>query len=191
MTDEKSKFKLIGITAIRAQNLLNINIVIDEIKKLSMKYDCEVQLLNANKIATWEHLFFAAINALRSFQGGYNLAKSLSMELMLHVAANRQIKVAIETFGIKIDNKEIAVVIFANKEENIHNITEELIRFFNGVEDLDLLNIDQNKLEILKKIFNINDGELTNLINIGPDEDEYKTIIKIIIDRGALVNLEK
>jgi tRNA threonylcarbamoyladenosine modification (KEOPS) complex Cgi121 subunit len=85
-----------------------------------------IQFFNADLIATWEHLYFAVLNALSAFKNGKNLSKSLAMETMLYASSQRQIQKAIQFVGLKPDTTEVAVVIIGEKAETVKSALEEV-----------------------------------------------------------------
>ncbi|MHA1271232.1 MAG: KEOPS complex subunit Cgi121 [Candidatus Helarchaeota archaeon] len=185
----EKKYKYIGITAFKIEDIPPINELFNEIKTLSNNYESEIQLLNANRIATWKHLFFSGINALKSFEGNYNLSSSIAMETLLYVAGNRQIRVALDRFGVKLGVNKIAVIIFTENKETVYKINDILKNFLKGKENQDLLNLNEEKYKDLIELFTISPIEITNLINAYTSK--FKLLTKIIIDRGAMVSLEK
>ncbi|MBD3229813.1 MAG: hypothetical protein GF329_16645 [Candidatus Lokiarchaeota archaeon] len=191
IVDSDLKYNFIGISALEVDNLPDINKIINFNQKIMDEYDIKIQLLNADKVGTWEHLFFSAINALKSFEGGYNLADNLTVELLLYVSANRQISLAIDNFGISKDIRSIAIVLFAEFLDSVKNGSERIKSFLNSSENLKLLEINEHKFKILQKLFDIQPEEIDNLAEDQSLEAKIETLIKIIIDRGAMVALEK
>ncbi len=185
------KYKFIGISALKAKKIIEINDLIKKIREISDKYSVEIQVLNADKIASWENLFFASINALKSFQGRYNIANNLPIQTLLYLAADRQIQNAIKNFGIKKDTSKIAVIIFSNLMENITNSFTEIKNLFDGIENENLLELNNEKFNSLLGLYKISDIELSNLMDDNTEKSKYRTLIKLIIDRGSLISLEK
>ena len=68
----------------------------------------ELQIFDADLIATYEHLYFATLNALQAFRVKTNITKSVAVELMLFASAKRQIQRAIEHIGIKPQSRNIS-----------------------------------------------------------------------------------
>lgn len=184
------KYKFIGISALKTDKLLDIDNIISYNQKLMRQYKIKIQLLNADKVATWEHLFFSAISALKSFEGKYNLAENLPVELLLYVSANRQINLAIDNFGLSPNIKHIAVVIFAERLNFIEKGFEKIKAFLSSEEDIKLLDIDDDKFKILQDSFAITQEEINNLADNESFKSKIDTLVKIIIDRGAMVALE-
>ena len=79
----------------------------------------DVQFFDAQLIATQEHLYFAALNALQAFQNKTNISKSLAMETMLYASAQRQIQKAIQRCGIKPQTTNMAVIIIGENQPNL------------------------------------------------------------------------
>ena len=71
----------------------------------------EIQLLNADLVASWLHLDFAVINALLAFQTGRNISKSLAVETVLYASAQRQIKKAIAEIGLIPSSENAACLV--------------------------------------------------------------------------------
>lgn len=170
-------------------NLVDVKIsnVNHTIKRLKADLSgIEVQAFDSNKIAGWEHLYFAALNALKAFQSGYNISKSLSMELLLYASAERQIKNAIQKVGINENTKEVTIAILANEKNTHKDLVEKLLSILNGKIDKEFLEKwTNNKVQVLKNTFNISDLELSTLKrkNIGVQE----IIKRLIIERMAIL----
>ena len=64
-----------------------------------------VQFFDADLVATWQHLYFAVLNALLAFRSGRNVSKSVAMEAMLYASAQRQISKALRLMGVKRGSK--------------------------------------------------------------------------------------
>src|SRR5665648_715528 len=71
----------------------------------------DVQFFDAQLVATADHLYFAALNALQALKNKTNISKSAAMETMLYASAQRQIKKSIDRIGIKPETASIAVTI--------------------------------------------------------------------------------
>jgi hypothetical protein len=68
---------------------------------------------------------------------------------------------------------------------------KDVCDFLGGSENLNLLKLNQEKFTELIKIFGVQPEELTNLTVKNTEEEKFDVLIKIIIDRGAMVSLEK
>lgn len=139
-----------------------------------------VQLLNANLIAGYEHILTSLKFAIRSWKKNKNIAKSLAMEVVLYASATRQIKDAINKIGINPNSKEcIALVI------NAKPLINELLKY--GEEDESLVEITKEKIPKLVEAFNIKELEfsIAKLIY----EKEEIAIQSLVLEKIALSEL--
>ena len=68
----------------------------------SIKDDDEIiQLLNADSIVSKNHIIHGVNQAILAFDRGENLAKDLSVEIVLRCSAQRQISKAFKILGLK------------------------------------------------------------------------------------------
>lgn len=135
--------------------------VLDEIN--SIRNDDEIiQLLNADSIVSKNHIIHGVNQAYLAFERGENLAKDLSVEIVLRCSAQRQISKAFKILGLKEGNMNLCAVMI-----NSDDRSEELSSIF--TRDDDVLVPDDEKLV---EIYKISDAELQNM-----------SIEEIIIDR--------
>jgi KEOPS complex subunit Cgi121 len=159
------------------------------LKKMNEKVSSNIQLFNAENIAGFKHLFFAAINAINSFNQKRNISDSLAMETMLYASGQRQIKKAIQMIGVKSGNSNIAVLLIEKDEEKIRVAENKVLELLNGKEDKNVLEIKGNaKVERLRGLFGISDKEI-EAINVGNRKIE-NVLTELIIERGAILILE-
>jgi tRNA threonylcarbamoyladenosine modification (KEOPS) complex Cgi121 subunit len=143
----------------------------------------DIQFFDAELIATQEHLYFAVLNALESFNNKTNQSKSPAMETMLYASAQRQIQKAIERSGIKPKTKNMAVTIIGEDPTQIQNTLEALTKSVGTDPDEGVLEITKTKETKIKKAFNIQNKEL----NILKDDDPQKAIVNLVIEQVALL----
>ncbi|MDR0911225.1 MAG: KEOPS complex subunit Cgi121 [Methanobrevibacter sp.] len=147
--------------------LTNVEIVgfkgeITDIKKTLKEIDkiqdsccdgCIIQLMNAKAIAGKKHLEHGIIHAINAFKRNENLAKDLSIEILLRTSAQRQISKAFDILGLKTGKMEIATVLINCPEYYI----DELEKIFKREDNV--LNPDKNQL---KEIYPISNESLNN-----------------------------
>ena len=93
--------KYIEITGFRNIKIENTPAFLSVLHKL-LPGDIEIQFSDADFVASWEHLYFAIVNALTAFKNKRNISKSLAVETVLYASAQRQIKKAIDTHWRKV-----------------------------------------------------------------------------------------
>ena len=139
--------------------------LIDGIKK-----DGEIiQLLNADSIASKNHIIHGVNQAFLAFERHENLAKDMSVEIVLRCSAQRQISKAFNILGLKEGDMNLCAVLV-----NCDDYTRELSELFSR--DDDVLIPDNEKL---MEIYNIDSCEVENM-----------SVEEIIIDRITKLNVD-
>ena len=149
--------KILGFRA----NIDSVGDVLNQIDSIKVE-DEIIQLLNAEAIASKNHIIHGVNQAILAFNRGENLAKDLSVEIVLGCSAQRQISKAFKILGLSEGEMELCVVLI-----DCDDYTDELESIF--TRDEDVLIADESKL---KEIYKISDVELENL-----------SVEDIIIDR--------
>lgn len=135
--------------------------VLDRIN--SIRKDGEIiQLLNADSIASRNHIIHGVNQAFLAFERGENLANDLSVEVVLRISAQRQISKAFKMLGLREGEMNLCAVLINSKD-----YTQELSSLFER--DDSVLEPDSEKLI---SIYNITNQELENM-----------SVEDIIIDR--------
>jgi KEOPS complex subunit Cgi121 len=144
----------------------------------------ELQFFDADLVATWQHLYFALLNALTAFKNGENLSKSVAMEAMLYAAGRRQIQKATRLLGIKPTSRTIVILIVGGEAVVVQEALAEVSRRVGGQRDDSVLELSREKIEIIKRAFDISDVELETVM----DEDGLeKALVDIVVERVALL----
>ena len=148
----------------------------------------EIQFLNAHLVATWQHLYFAALNALTAFKNKENVSKSLAMETMRYASAQRQIRKAIELLGIKPQLSDIAILIIGENPEAVMSAFSQISRIFKTKPDETVLELTSQKMRQIKKAFEFSDIELEVVAN---EKDVKNALVELIIERMALLTTQR
>jgi KEOPS complex subunit Cgi121 len=112
---------------------------------------CTITFLDANYIVDRSHVEFAVEKAIKAWNAGRRVARTLSMEILLYSAARRQISDAVE-MGLKEGVNEVVVVVL---EDECFEKLKEL-----GFEEKQVLRLDNSKINRIKRFFEIGDNEL-------------------------------
>jgi tRNA threonylcarbamoyladenosine modification (KEOPS) complex Cgi121 subunit len=147
--------------------------------------NCEIQFFDADLIVTFEHLYFAAVNAFAAFKTKTNISKSPAMETMLYATAQHQIQKAIEQAGIKPESQNMAVLIIGNDAEQVGSALKSITKAIGARPDETVLEMTQTKIGEIKKAFGISDREL---LSANRGEDLETALINLVIERMALVS---
>ncbi|MHA1713743.1 MAG: KEOPS complex subunit Cgi121 [Candidatus Ranarchaeia archaeon] len=150
------------------------------------------QLVDADSIASWTHVFFAIIQALNSYKTDNMIAKTIDVEILLHTSGERQIHRAIQFLGIKQNTHRIAIILLTPKKDP--RIPEYLVsniqKVFGGSSDPDLMTLTPEKAKNLKKIYGLSEHLFPAQVDWASKQIQ-ETLVKAIIDKGALLELEK
>ena len=146
----------------------SVGVTLDKIDGIK-KDDEIIQLLNADAIASKNHITHGVNQAILAFNRGENLAKDLSVEIVLRCSAQRQISKAFKILGLKEGEMELCAVLV-----NCDDYADELENIF--TRDDDVLIANESKL---KEIYKISDIELENL---SVEDVIIDRITKLIVD---------
>ncbi len=149
----------------------------------------EVQFFDARLVATWEHLYFAALNALTAFRNGDNISKSLAMETLLYAFAQRQIKKATELAGIKPVSTEVALLIIGDRKEDVEASLAKIQKRIEAQPDDSVLEVTEKKATAIKKAFEISDLELETAA--GQGSELSKALVSLVIEHMALLTTRR
>ena len=131
------------------------SILVEDVKKFLerlRKSGCFATFINSEYVVSKEVLEFAAEKAIKSWNEKRRVAKSLEMEILLYVAATRQIDKA-KKIGIKEGFNKVYLITTSDCYEKIKNLTSFEEMNFDKTADMkkiiELYNISRNELEIV------------------------------------------
>jgi KEOPS complex subunit Cgi121 len=146
-----------------------------------------VQFFDAGLVATWQHLYFAVLNALLAFRNERNISKSVGMEVMLYASAERQIRKAIELLGVKCDSENVAIVIIGENPTAIKAVLSAVSKSINGKLDETVLELSEEKARGIRKAFGVTEKELEAVME---KNDASQTLVNLVIERIALLSTQ-
>ena len=171
------------ITGFRNVSLNDVNkflgVVQERIK------NSQVQFFDAKLIAGWEHIYFAALNALRAFETGLNISKSPSIEALLFASGQHQISKAVDLLGIKPRSSEIGVLIMADSKGEGDEALREISAILSGERCHDVLRLTEEKAEVIKRMFGISDQEIEAALR--EEGTEKRALTNLVIEHIALL----
>lgn len=134
---------------------------LDEVN--SIKKDGEIiQLLNADSIVSKNHVIHGVNQAFLAFERGENLAKDISVEIVLRISAQRQISKAFKMLGLREGQMNLCAVMI-----NCDDCASRISSLF----DLDE-SVMEPDFDNLASVYKISKEELDNM-----------SVEDIIIDR--------
>ena len=145
---DMDNLKILGFKA-RIDSVSETLDLIDSIKK-----DGEIiQLLNADSVAGINHVTHGVNQAFLAFERGENLAKDISVEIVLRCSGQRQISKAFKILGLKEGEMNLCAILV-----DCDDYTDELSSVFTL--DNDVLLPDNEKL---MDTYGISDEEVKNI----------------------------
>lgn len=179
--------KYAEITGFRNVKIKSVEDFLNRINK-EKPVNVEIQFLDAKLVATWQHLYFAVLNALTAFNNKEGISKSLAMEIMLYASAQRQIRKATGLIGIKPNSSEIAVLIVGGKSEAVKLALSAILKCINGDCDEAVLELSEEKATVIQEVFQISEAELETVMG---SEGVKKGLIDLVIERMALLATQR
>jgi len=175
--------RYIAIAGFRNAEIEDVNAFFNLVRKKAA--DADIQIFDAKLIASWEHLYFAALNALKAFKSKLSISNSLAMETLLYASAQRQISKAIDLLGIKPESPQIAVLVIAKTLKEADSALEIVSKLVSGERDDSILELTNEKIEGVKRLFDISDLELESKLKQKGFEKE--ALVGLVIEHVALL----
>lgn len=145
-----------------------------------------IQIVDSEKVAGKLHLFFAFLNAQKSFEHGREISGNLEVETLLYAASTRQISRAIEMLGVKSQTSSIVAMIFASNEREVVDAEEKLMKLVSGIRDDSVLCMKKkSKVKSLIATFGITALELQAMTSPGTSVNEALTWL--IVERVSIL----
>jgi tRNA threonylcarbamoyladenosine modification (KEOPS) complex Cgi121 subunit len=148
----------------------------------------EIQFFDAKFVASWEHLYFAVLNALTAFKNKENISKSVTMETMLYASSQRQIRKAMELLGIKPETSEIALLIIGRNSETVKSALRLISASVKAQRDDTVLELSEEKRRNIQKAFEISDLELKTVMK---KDGLEKALTNLVIEQMALLTTQR
>jgi len=165
--------------------------------------DSVIQFFKTNYILGTKHVFLACYFMQKAFYHKYNISNSKNIELMLYLSAKRQIKSAIDAYGINGDDLKSSNLLYCiiSPNDNLTAINKEIYKDLNaGNVELSIDSIDLNKWEQVKEFFEISNDQINVILkSTGKTEfqERNELTLKILVlqdlicEKMAFLSLEK
>lgn len=144
----------------------------------------DFQLFDARLVATWEHLYFAALNALVVFRSKRSISKSVAIETLLFASAQDQIQKATRLLGVKPGSSDIAVLILGEQSEPIQSLLSTISENVGGKRDDRVLELSEEKFGSIRRFFGLSENQLRTAKRGGSLE---RALVDLVIEQMALV----
>jgi len=149
-----------------------------------------IQFLDLDKTAGHRHILLATYNALKSYRLDEMISRSIAIEILLYVAAERQIAQAFARIGVQTQTKKIVVIATSESSEVFPPLEAHLSQSFNHeCNDRLLDEWTEERSETVRELFKITDKEIKAVTRTG--DSIRKSIQRLAIERSALLVVKK
>jgi len=152
---------------------------LQEMRQISEDCSCHIICFNADLVAGRQHILSAIQHAIRSFETGRGISKSIEMEALLYTAGSRQTSVGSE-FGIHIGENRMYVCCYPGRT-NAWEALSSLVIFCTDSDPWQA--IDPEKKRALMEHFSITDAEISTTLK--------GDLLPLILERVTLLDVNK
>ena len=181
--EEASKY--VELTGFRNVSVKDVENFVKAAREATLQ-KASIQFFDADLVATWQHLYFAVLNALVAFKNERNISKSLAMEVMLYASAQRQIRKALQLIGVKHDSVNVAVVIIGVNPDSVRAAVSAVSKRVGVEPDETVLELTREKTQLISKAFGISTEELEAV----DEKDAAQALVNLVIERTALLSTQ-
>ncbi|MGB9713741.1 MAG: KEOPS complex subunit Cgi121 [Candidatus Bathyarchaeales archaeon] len=178
--------KYMAITGFKNVKIKDVEEFLEKINR-EKPASVDVQFFDAELVATWQHLYFAVLNALTAFKNKQNISKTLAIEIMLYASAQRQIRKAMELIGIKPNLSKIAVIAVGEDPETVKTAVSTVLKHANAKQDDGVLELTDAKMKEVQRVFGISDVEIET---VAEGDDLKGALVDLVIERMALLSVQ-
>jgi tRNA threonylcarbamoyladenosine modification (KEOPS) complex Cgi121 subunit len=146
-----------------------------------------VQFFDADLVATWQHLYFAVLNALLAFRNKRNISKTPAMETMLYASAQRQIRKALQLMGVKRASANVAVVISGDSADAVGALLSAVSERIGEEPDETVLDVSREKALGIREAFGVTEKEVETVMD---RNDGERALVNLVIERVALLSAQ-
>jgi tRNA threonylcarbamoyladenosine modification (KEOPS) complex Cgi121 subunit len=175
--------RYVEISGFRKPRICNTKVFLVDLSKY-LPEGVEVQFFNADLVATWQHLYFAALNALLAFKTKRNISKSVAVETALYASAQRQIRKALDLIGINPETENVALIIFGSDKSSVKAGFLTVAKRVGAEADETVLELSEDKVQKIRGAFDVSDVELKNMFR----RDLRQPLVDLVVERVALLS---
>ncbi|MCW4006327.1 MAG: KEOPS complex subunit Cgi121 [Candidatus Bathyarchaeota archaeon] len=177
--------KFVELTGFRGVKTADSKALLEAVRSQTPK-GVEVQLFDADLIASWQHLYFATVNALMAQKNQRNISKTAAVETILYASAQRQISKAIEHIGVKPQTHNVAAIVLGDNKSAVEKAVLALSQYFGVAADEKVLELSEEKTQKIRAAFDVTDSELL----VSSAKDAGQALVDLIVERVALLSTQ-
>jgi tRNA threonylcarbamoyladenosine modification (KEOPS) complex Cgi121 subunit len=171
----------------------DINNVEELIKNISLSKKGAGALIfqgfSLKPIASIHQVLSAADSSINAFNEGFEITKSIDLELLLRLSGIRQVNKALDLIGLK-QGKQEACFIAVSETKNANKTRQALTSFLKSIAFKEVPGLLEKNLKansrFLQEFYGITEKELKALKDLGSTEIALK---ELILEKAALINV--
>jgi len=152
--------------------------------------EVSIQLVDLDRVPGQRYLKLATVNATKSFHSKQPIAKTLAMELLLYISAEKQIVKALKRVGITAETRRTAALAVGEHRDHVLAAANFLAgRLGQDSEDRLLDDWPRQRIMNVRSGFDIGEEELGAIVR--KDETEPMTVERLAVERSAMLAARK
>jgi len=175
----------IGISENKNSRGLDTDKLLELAKSLS-KSVLAFQFFNSMMIVDEMHLLSGAQNAVNALNGDYMISRTLDVELVVYVSAQRQIGRALDIMGVKDELSSVGIVCIDDDEQKIRECLMEIAEKV-GEEISPMFSPTAEKISSLMKNFGITELEMKQFKDSEDLATRNQALSKCVVSRVSQV----
>lgn len=182
-----------------------IEFLISLSSQINEKYDdIIIQFIDDEFILNKDHIQKSIYFVYKAFIQEVNISNSKSMEVLLYLSSQRQIKKSIKAFGVKIQKLKHGnlTYLISSRKNIILNINQEILDRLNAKNaEITINNISEAKLDKIQEYYNISSNQITSIMNsyekikFENDKERLNLLMQaihdILCEKMSILSLEK
>ncbi len=173
----------VAVAGARGVEVGDVDATLDEVRRLAG--DAAFQLFDADTVAGWRHLYYAAVNAIYAIQNGSAVSKSVDIEAILYASCQDQISKAFTMMGLSPQVKNVGVLVISGDPSGAEGLAVEIAEHLGSPDD-GVLDVTPEKYGRLKEVFDVGDEALAAV-----GGDPYEALTSLVVEKGALLPLRR
>ena len=187
---EDFPFRYLGIILI-SDIEINLTSMLKKVNEISEIYNIRIQAFNLDNVVSLDHVIIASYHANKAIRNKTNLSKTIDVEFLLYLSCQRQIKLALEKFGVKDGKLNVGICLFGKNSSNFSKIKGILEEYLKSKELTDLRPPTKDKILKIISLMDISSEEIRSQLEDADISKEIKLIEKSILNKMAILSLEK
>ena len=177
----------IGISENKNSRGLDTDKLLELAKSLS-KSVLAFQFFNNMMIVDEMHLLSGAQNAVNALKGDYMISRTLDVELVVYISAQRQIGRALDIMGVNDELSSVAVVCIDEDEKKVRECLMKIAEKV-GEETAPMFSPTAEKISSLMQKFGITELEINQFADSDDLATRNQALSKCIVSRVSQVSL--